>query len=91
MRPVAAPSGLTSAHLHHPPHIFLWAGCPSGGAVTRNVSEYMLVLALCLVVSSGLIPIYLGLSLYKRAYESTGARKALIFTEKQPNKYETKY
>ena len=51
----------------------------------------MLVLALCLVVSSGLIPIYLGLSLYKRAYESTGARKALIFTEKQPNKYETKY
>ena len=24
----ATPSGLTSAHLHHP-HIFLWAGCPS--------------------------------------------------------------
>jgi len=25
----ATPSGLTSAHLHHPPHIFLQAGCPS--------------------------------------------------------------
>jgi len=25
----ATPSGLTSAHLHHPPHIFLRAGCPS--------------------------------------------------------------
>ena len=25
----ATPSGLTIAHLHHPPHIFLRAGCPS--------------------------------------------------------------
>jgi len=25
----ATPSGLTSAHLHHPAHIFIWAGCPS--------------------------------------------------------------
>ena len=25
----ATPSGLTSAHLHHIPHIFLQAGCPS--------------------------------------------------------------
>jgi len=25
----ATSSGLTSAHLHHPPHIFLQAGCPS--------------------------------------------------------------
>ena len=25
----ATPSGLTSAHVHHLPHIFLWAGCPS--------------------------------------------------------------
>jgi len=24
----ATPSGLTSAHLHHPPHIFLQVGCP---------------------------------------------------------------
>jgi len=35
----ATPSGLTSAHLHHPPRIFLQAGCPSCRP-TNSVSNY---------------------------------------------------
>ena len=57
----ATPSGLTSAHLHHPPY-FLWAGCPSCHPTNSVKALKAIAVKCCIKFSRWKIPLPCGLS-----------------------------